>query len=84
MNVNVRRDHNLAFLQVEEPGANLRELIQLRLRELCLRGVDCVYVDLPRSISHASTSLVCKERRDRERLEALDETPRVASSRPRE
>jgi hypothetical protein len=54
MNVNVRRDHNLAFLQVEEPGADLRELVQARLRELCLHGVDCAYVDLP--LSHPATS----------------------------
>ena len=54
MNVNVRRDHNLAFLQVEEPGADLRELVQARLRELRLHGVDCAYVDLP--LSHPATS----------------------------
>ena len=53
MNVNVRRDHNLAFLQVEEPGADLRKLVQARLRELCLHGVDCVHVDLP--LSHPAT-----------------------------
>src|SRR5215213_4649999 len=54
MNVNVRRDHNLAFLRVEEPGADLRELVQDRLRELCLHGVDCVYADLP--LSRPATS----------------------------
>jgi anti-sigma regulatory factor (Ser/Thr protein kinase) len=54
INVTVRRDHNLAFLQVEEPGADLRELVQARLRELCLHGVDCAYVDLP--LSHPATS----------------------------
>jgi serine/threonine-protein kinase RsbW len=54
MNVNVRRDHNLAFMQVEEPGSDLRELVQARLRELRLHGVDCVYVDLP--LSHPATS----------------------------
>jgi hypothetical protein len=54
MNVNVRRDHNLAFMQVEEPGSDLRELVQARLRELRLHGVDCAYVDLP--LSHPATS----------------------------
>lgn len=54
VNVEVRRDHNLAFLRVEEPGADLRELVKSRLRELCLHGVDCVYVDLP--LSHPATS----------------------------
>jgi serine/threonine-protein kinase RsbW len=49
MRVDVRRDHNLAFLRVEEPGADLQELVQVRLRELCLHRVDCIYVDLPLS-----------------------------------
>ncbi len=49
VSVNVRRDHNLAFLRVEEPGADLEELVRLRLRELCLHRVDCIYVDLPLS-----------------------------------
>jgi hypothetical protein len=53
MNVEVRRDHNLAFLRVVEPGADLRELVRLRLRELCLHRLDCVYVDLP--LSHPAT-----------------------------
>ncbi len=47
--VDVRRDHNLAFLRVEEPGADLQELVRMRLRELCLHRVDCIYVDLPLS-----------------------------------
>jgi anti-sigma regulatory factor (Ser/Thr protein kinase) len=54
VSVNVRRDHNLAFLKVEEPGADLGELVRLRLRELCLHRVDCIYVDLP--LSHPATA----------------------------
>jgi anti-sigma regulatory factor (Ser/Thr protein kinase)/GNAT superfamily N-acetyltransferase len=54
MSVNVRRDHNLAFVQVEEPGADLPELVEARLQELRLHGVDCVYADLP--LSHPATS----------------------------
>src|SRR5919205_1953251 len=53
VSVNVRRDHNLAFLRVEEPGADLGELVRLRLRELCLHHLDCIYVDLP--LSHPAT-----------------------------
>jgi anti-sigma regulatory factor (Ser/Thr protein kinase) len=49
ISVDVRHDHNLAFLRVEEPGADLQELVRVRLRELCLHRVDCVYVDLPLS-----------------------------------
>jgi anti-sigma regulatory factor (Ser/Thr protein kinase) len=47
VSANVRHDHNLAFLRVEAPGADLREVVRVRLRELCLHRVDCVYVDLP-------------------------------------
>jgi anti-sigma regulatory factor (Ser/Thr protein kinase)/GNAT superfamily N-acetyltransferase len=47
--VEVRRDHNLAFLRVEEPGADLQDLVRVRLRELCLHRIDCIYVDLPLS-----------------------------------
>lgn len=54
MSVDVRRDHNLAFVRVEEPGSDLTELVERRLRELCLHRVDCVYVDLP--LSHPATS----------------------------
>jgi hypothetical protein len=54
MSVSVRRDHNLAFLRVEEPGADLGELVRIHLRELCLHRVDCIYVDLP--LSHPATA----------------------------
>lgn len=53
VSTNVRHDHNLAFLKVEEPGTDLRELVSVRLRELCLHRVDCIYVDLP--LSHPAT-----------------------------
>ena len=47
LSVEVRQDHNLAFLRVEEPGADLEELVYKHLRDLSLHRVDCVYVDLP-------------------------------------
>jgi hypothetical protein len=53
MSVEVRKDHNLAFVRVDEPGADLTELVQSHLRDLCLHRVDCVYVDLP--LSHPAT-----------------------------
>ncbi len=60
--VNVRQDHNLAFLRVEEPGADLGELVRLRVRELCLHRVDCIYVDLP--LSHPATAQAGTRLRD--------------------
>ena len=53
MSVEVRKDHNVAFVRVEEPGADLAELVDRHLRDLCLHRVDCVYVDLP--LSHPAT-----------------------------
>jgi hypothetical protein len=47
--VEVHRDDNQALLRVEEPGADLQELVEARLRELRLHRVDCIYVDLPLS-----------------------------------
>ena len=53
MSVEVRQDHNLAFVRVDEPGADLKELVHRHLRDLSLHRVDCVYVDLP--LSHPAT-----------------------------
>jgi hypothetical protein len=53
ISVEVRQDHNLAFLRVEEPGADLEELVRSHLRDLSLHRVDCVYLDLP--LSHPAT-----------------------------
>src|SRR5918995_835667 len=54
MSVEVRQDHNLAFLRVEEPGADPEELVRSHLRDLSLHRVDCIYVDLP--LSHPATA----------------------------
>ncbi|MGF1470914.1 MAG: GNAT family N-acetyltransferase [Rubrobacteraceae bacterium] len=50
VSVQVRQDHNIAFLKVIEPGEDLEELVRGRLRELRLHRVDCVYADLPLSL----------------------------------
>lgn len=59
VDVRVRRDHNLAFIRVSEPGEDLRELLRFRLRELCLHRLDAIYVDLP--LSHLATQ-TCGDR----------------------
>jgi len=53
VDLRVRRDHNLAFVRVLEPGEDLLELVRARLRELCLHRLDVIYVDLP--LSHPAT-----------------------------
>ncbi len=54
MSVEVRQDHNLAFVRIDEPGADLEALVRSHLRDLSLHRVDCVYVDLP--LSHPATA----------------------------
>jgi serine/threonine-protein kinase RsbW len=49
LDVKVRVDHNIAFVGVRRPGPALADVIEPRLEELILRGVDCVYLDLPLS-----------------------------------
>src|SRR5919202_967919 len=56
MSIDLRRDHNLAFLRVEEPGADLQELVRVQLRDLCLHRVDCIYIDLPLSSPSAQNA----------------------------
>jgi anti-sigma regulatory factor (Ser/Thr protein kinase) len=53
ISVQVRQDHNLAFVRVEQPGSDLTNLVHRHLRDLSLHRVDCVYVDLP--LSHPAT-----------------------------
>jgi serine/threonine-protein kinase RsbW len=53
ISVQVRQDHNLAFVRIGEPGLDLTEVVHRHLRDLSLHRVDCVYVDLP--LSHPAT-----------------------------
>jgi len=47
VDVKVQTDAGRAFILVTQYGANLEELVKFRLRELCLRKIDCIYIDLP-------------------------------------
>jgi hypothetical protein len=38
-------------------GLDLEELVKFRLRELCLRKIDCIYIDLP--LPHPATPKIC-------------------------
>src|SRR5215204_5733217 len=53
LSVEVRQDHNLAFVRIKEAGSDLPDLVHGHLRDLSLHRVDCVYVDLP--LSHPAT-----------------------------
>jgi len=57
VDVDVRTEPSRAFLRVTEYGADLVELVRFRLSELCLRRIDCIYLDLP--LSHPATAQAC-------------------------
>jgi anti-sigma regulatory factor (Ser/Thr protein kinase)/GNAT superfamily N-acetyltransferase len=46
-----------AYLSVVEFGSDLVELVEFRLKELRLRHIDCIYIDLP--LSHPATQQYC-------------------------
>ncbi|MFC1904492.1 GNAT family N-acetyltransferase [Chloroflexota bacterium] len=57
VDIKVQTEANWAFMFVAQYGADLEELVKFRLRELCLRRIDCIYIDLP--LSHPSTQKFC-------------------------
>ena len=50
-----------AYLQVTESGTDLKELVKFHLNELCLRRIDCIYVDLPLSAPATQRSVAALE-----------------------
>jgi len=57
IDVKVQTEASRAFMLVVQYGADLEELVKFRLRELCLRRIDCIYIDLP--LSHPATQTFC-------------------------
>jgi serine/threonine-protein kinase RsbW len=57
VDVRVQTDASRAFMLVKEYGADLEDLVKFRLRELCLRRIDCIHIDLP--LSHPATQKFC-------------------------
>lgn len=57
VDVSVQTDANRAFIHITQFGADLEELVKFRLKELCLRRIDCIYIDLP--LSNPATQKSC-------------------------
>jgi serine/threonine-protein kinase RsbW len=55
--VNVQTVTSFAFMLIKQYGTDLEELVKFRLHELCLRRIDCIYIDLP--LSHPATQKFC-------------------------
>lgn len=47
VDVTVKQEHGFAFMKIMTFGEDLIDLIKFRLRELCFRKIDCIYLDLP-------------------------------------
>jgi anti-sigma regulatory factor (Ser/Thr protein kinase) len=57
VNVNIQTEAGRAFLKVLEYGQDLVEIVRLRLRELCLKRLECIYLDLP--LTHPAVQHCC-------------------------
>ena len=57
VDVKVQTEANRAFIRITQYGADLEELVRFRLRELCLRHIDVIYLDLP--LSNPATQKCC-------------------------
>ena len=57
IDVKVNTDQNIAFMQIRRYGNDIEDLARFRLKELCLRRIDCIYLDLP--LFHPATQKFC-------------------------
>jgi len=49
IDVTVKPERKFAFMKIAEFGEDFVELTKFRLRELCFRQMNCIYIDLPLS-----------------------------------
>jgi hypothetical protein len=57
VDVEVQTEASQAVLKVVEYGQDLEELVRFRLKELCVRRVESIYLDLP--LSHPAIQRYC-------------------------
>jgi anti-sigma regulatory factor (Ser/Thr protein kinase) len=57
LDIGVLTEASQAYLTVTEYGQDLEDLVKFRLKELCQRRVDCIYLDLP--LSHPAIQRYC-------------------------
>lgn len=58
LDLQVRPEAGRAFLLVREYGADVLQLIHSHLKDLCLRQISCIYLDLP--LQNPMTAVLCK------------------------
>ena len=57
VDINVLSDASQAYLTVKEYGRDLEDLVRFRLKELCTRHIECIYLDLP--LCHPAIQQYC-------------------------
>jgi len=56
VDVKIMPDRKMAFIKISEYGQDIKDLVRVSLKELCLNKMDCIYIDLP--LSHPATANV--------------------------
>ncbi|MCX6013154.1 MAG: GNAT family N-acetyltransferase [Chloroflexi bacterium] len=49
IDISVYSDNSLAYMYINQYGADLEALVKLRLKEICQKQIECIYIDLPLS-----------------------------------
>ncbi|MCX6013153.1 MAG: ATP-binding protein [Chloroflexi bacterium] len=57
VDIKIKLEAGHGYIQVAQFGNDLEELVKFRLKELCLRHIECIYIDLP--LSDPYTQTVC-------------------------
>ncbi|MBN1191785.1 MAG: ATP-binding protein [Dehalococcoidales bacterium] len=57
VNIKVQTEASRAFMRVVEYGKDLEDLVKFRLKELCSKRIDCIFLDLP--LSHPAVQRYC-------------------------
>ena len=57
VDVKVNAEWGFAFMRISGFGHDLQDIVRVRLQELCLARIDCIYIDLP--LSHPSAPFSC-------------------------
>ncbi len=57
VDIKVIPDRKIAFMNISRYGPDLKDLVRVHLKELCLNKIECIYIDLP--LAHPLTCTFC-------------------------
>ncbi|MCX6013155.1 MAG: ATP-binding protein [Chloroflexi bacterium] len=61
VDIKIQTEASRAFMRIAEYGSDIEELVKFRLHELCLRHIECIYIDLPLSLPGVQVSCASLE-----------------------